>query len=88
MLLAWIMGASQICAVGIDGYADEMNKNLVYFYDENNRVEEKEIANLRYEMLARELDRVNGFLQGQSCPFFILTPTSHRKYYRPLKKGD
>ena len=33
------------------------------------------------------LDRVNSFLQGQGCPFSILTPTSHRKYFRPLKKG-
>jgi hypothetical protein len=87
MLLSWLMGAGRICAVGMDGYADELNKNMVYFYDENNRIEEKEVANLRYEMLARELDRVNGFLQGQGCPFSILTPTSHRKYYRPLKKG-
>ena len=87
MLLSWLMGAAQIFSVGIDGYADEMDKKLVYFYDENNRVEEKEVANLRYEMLARELDRVNGFLQGRSCPFFILTPTSHRKYYRPLTMG-
>lgn len=86
ILLSWLMGAARICAVGMDGYADELNKHLVHFYDEYDRIEEKEIANLRYEILARELDRVNDFLQGQGCAFSVLTPTSHRKYYRPLKK--
>jgi 4-hydroxy 2-oxovalerate aldolase len=84
ILLAYAMGASTVYAVGMDGYADEFNKRMVYFYNEDSRIEDKDAANFRYETLARELDRVNTFLQGQSVPFFILTPTSHKKYYRPL----
>jgi 4-hydroxy 2-oxovalerate aldolase len=87
ILLAYSMGASTIYAVGMDGYADELSKRMVYFYNEDSRIEDKETANFRYEKLARELDRVNTFLQQQSVPFFILTPTSHKKYYRPLKKS-
>jgi 4-hydroxy 2-oxovalerate aldolase len=87
ILLSWLMGAGRICAVGMDGYADELDRNLVHFYDELNRIEEKEVANLRYETLVRELERAHGFLQARGCPFSILTPTSHRTYYRPLKKG-
>ena len=86
MLLAYTMGASEIFAVGMDGYADEFNKKLVYFYNEDNKLEEKEVANLRYEMLVMELERVNSFLQKKSRPFFILTPTSHKKYYLPFGK--
>lgn len=85
ILLAYSMGASTIYAVGMDGYADEMSKRMVYFYNEDSRIEDKDTANFRYETLARELDRVNTFLQRQSVPFFILTPTSHKKYYRPLR---
>jgi 4-hydroxy 2-oxovalerate aldolase len=85
ILLAYSMGASTVYAVGMDGYADELNKHLVYFYNEDSRIEDKETANFRYERLTRELDRVNAFLQKQSVPFFILTPTSHKKFYRALK---
>lgn len=85
ILLAYSMGASTIYAVGMDGYADELNKNMVYFYNEDSRIEDKETASYRYEKLTRELDRINAFLQQKSVPFFILTPTSHKKYYRALK---
>jgi len=85
ILLAYSMGASAIYAVGMDGYADELNKNFVYFYNEDSRIEDKETSNYRYERLARELDRVNVFLQKHSVPFFILTPTSHKKYYCTFK---
>jgi 4-hydroxy 2-oxovalerate aldolase len=85
MLLAQLMGAAEVDAVGMDGYASEMDKKLVYFYNEDSQIEEKEMANLRYELLVRELDRVNAFLQKAACPFFILTPTSHKKYYRAPK---
>ncbi|MEI6564639.1 MAG: hypothetical protein WCO42_10085 [bacterium] len=88
ILLAYSMGASTIYAVGMDGYVDELNKHLVYFYNEDSRIEDKETANYRYERLTRELDRVNGFLQKESVPFFILTPTSHKKYYRALKPSE
>lgn len=84
ILVAYQMGASEIVAVGIDGYVDENDKNMVYFYDENNVLDDKQTASTRYELFARELERVNGFLQSQSVPFSIVSPTSHRKYYQPV----
>lgn len=84
ILLAYEMGASEIFAVGMDGYIDEMNKQMVYFYNENDVPDDKEVASLRYETLAAELDRVNRFLQEKAVPFSIITPTSHKKYYRNM----
>ncbi len=84
ILMAYQMGASEIFAVGMDGYADEMNKKMVYFYNENDVPDDKEVASMRYEMLAQELDRINRFLQERAVPFSIVTPTSHKKYYRHL----
>lgn len=84
ILLAYQMGASEICAVGMDGYIDEMDRSMVYFYNEDDVPDDKDVASLRYEMLAEELDRVNRFLQEESVPFSIITPTSHKKYYRCL----
>lgn len=84
ILLAYLMGASEIYAVGIDGYVDELNKKMVYFYNENDTTDDKEIASIRYEMFSKELERTNNFLQNKSVPFFIITPTSHKKYYKKL----
>lgn len=84
ILMAYQMGASEIFAVGMDGYANEKNKQMVYFYNENDVPDDKEVASLRYEKLADELERVNHFLQDKSVPFSIITSTSHKKYYRNL----
>lgn len=84
ILLAYQMGASEIFAVGVDGYINEMSKQMVYFYNENDVPDDKEVASLRYEKFAEELLRINQFLQEQSVPFSIITPTSHKKYYRNI----
>lgn len=82
ILAAYQMGAAEIFAVGMDGYIDELNRKMVFFYNEDDVPDDKEVASYRYEMLTSELDRVNRFLQDNSVPFSIITPTSHRKYYR------
>lgn len=84
ILAAYLMGAAEIYAVGIDGYIDELNRKMVFFYNEDDTPDEKGLASLRYEMFAEELDRTNKFLQEKSVPFSILTPTSHKKYYRNI----
>lgn len=84
ILMAYQMGATEIIAVGMDGYVNEMNKQMVYFYNENDVPDDKDVASWRYEKLAEELDRINLFLQDKSVPFSIITPTSHKKYYRGL----
>ena len=84
ILMAYQMGATEIFAVGMDGYISEINKQIVYFYNENDIPDDKDVASWRYEKLAEELDRINLFLQDKSVPFSIITPTSHKKYYRNL----
>jgi len=86
ILTAYLMGASEIYAVGIDGYIDEINRKMVFFYNEDDTPDEKGIASLRYEMFAEELDRVSKFLLEKSVSFSIITPTSHKKYYRNIFK--
>lgn len=84
ILSAYMMGAAEIYGVGMDGYIDEKDKQIVYFYDEHDKIDDKIIASMRYEKMATELERVNSFLQDNSVPFSIITPTSHKKYYRPI----
>ena len=82
ILLAYQMGASTIFIAGMDGYADEFNKQIVYFYDEDNKIEDQETASYRYESLAQELDRVNSFLLDKEVELYIITPTSHKRFFK------
>jgi len=84
ILMAFQMGASEIYAVGIDGYIEQPNKSKIYFYNEDDVPDDKDVASLRYEKFSKELDRINRFLQDKSIPFSNITPTSHKKYYRAL----
>jgi len=84
ILLAYSMGASAIYVAGMDGYAAEDDKILPYFYPEDKKIEDRATANFRYDKLGTELARVSRFLEERSVPFFIITPTSHRKYYRNM----
>lgn len=84
ILMAYQMGASEIFVVGMDGYREANEKQMVYFYNENELPDEKNIASLRYEKLCDELERINSFLQDKSVPMSIITPTSHKKYYHNI----
>ena len=84
ILTACQMGGSEIFAAGIDGYSDASRQEIPYFYNEDNVPEEKNIASMRYEKFGQELDRVNRFLLARTVPFTIITPTSHKQYYRDL----
>jgi 4-hydroxy 2-oxovalerate aldolase len=84
ILAAYQMGAKEIMAVGMDGYEKEGSKEIAYFYDENDVPDEKLTASFRYEKLAQELKRVNEFLQSEGIPFSIITPTSHKKYFKNI----
>jgi len=75
------MGASEIYAVGIDGYVNENNTEIQYFYNEDDIPEDKNIASIRYEKFSKELERINNYLLSLSIPFSIITPTSHKRYY-------
>lgn len=83
ILCAYQMGAKEIYAVGIDGYmADTQQKELEYFYNENDVPEDKNLSSIRYEKFAQELGCINGYLLSKSVPFSIITPTSHKQYYK------
>ncbi len=88
ILTAYQMGAKSIYAVGMDGYGN--NDQITFFYNEEHAIEDKVTASVRYGLLAKELDRVAQFLEGRFVPFFIITPTSHLKYFRELRavSGD
>jgi 4-hydroxy 2-oxovalerate aldolase len=82
ILAAYQMGAQDIMAVGMDGYESQEPGKIVYFYNEKDVPDDKATASIRYEDMAIELDRVVDFLRGKGRSFTIITPTSHKKYYK------
>ena len=57
-------------------------KKMNFFYNEDETPDDKEIASVRYEMFVQELERTNNYLQQCGVPFTIITPTSHKKYFK------
>ena len=84
ILSAYQMGVKDIMIAGMDGYENENTKEMVYFYNENDQPDDQKIASLRYENLAFELKRVSEFLQRGGIDFSIITPTSHKRYYKNI----
>lgn len=84
VLTAYQMGAKEILVVGMDGYENEDSKDLLYFYNENDQPDDKLTASVRYSELALELERVSGWLNDRGVAFSIITPTSHKKYYKNI----
>lgn len=83
-LSASLMGASEIFVAGMDGYLGKDGEELQYFYNENDAPEKAEASSGLYAGLANELRRAADYLESKGVPFTILTPTSHKKYYRNL----
>jgi len=84
IITAYQMGAKEIMVVGMDGYENENNEEMVYFYDEDDVVDDRITASFRYEKLMEEMKRVDIFLQSKGIPLSIITPTSHKTYYRKI----
>jgi hypothetical protein len=84
ILTAYQMGAQEIMAVGMDGYESRDPGKVIYFYNEEDSPDNKITASLRYENLTVELKRVVDFLHEQGISFSIVTPTSHKRYYKNM----
>ncbi len=84
ILTAFQMGAQEIMAVGMDGYESQEPGKMVYFYNEKDVPDDKITASMRYGNMALELKRVVDFLNGKGVSFTIITPTSHKKYYKKI----
>lgn len=82
ILTAYQMGAVEIMVVGMDGYESGNPKEMIYFYNEDNIKDDQITASIRYDNLMAELQRVNDFLNENGVSFSIITPTSHKKYFK------
>ena len=78
------MGAKEIVMVGMDGYRDKNTGEIDYFYNDDGKKEDRGISSKRYGNLAIQLDLIGDYLRNEGIPLFIVTPTSHNKYYKNM----
>lgn len=84
ILTAFQMGAKEIMVVGMDGYENENREDALHFYNADGQPDDKTVASIRYKELALELERISNFLNENGVSFSIITPTSHKKYYKNI----
>lgn len=83
-LSAYLMGASEIFVAGMDGYLGSDGAEIKYFYNEDDVPEKEGTSSRMYAGLSSELKRAAEYFESKGVPFTIITPTSHKKYYRNL----
>ena len=86
MGVAIVMGASRIFAVGMDGYAGMAGKDRFHFYEEKVEPEEQDLIIERQRWNQKFLEEIDQYLiqRGQEG-IHIITPTSHKSFYKGIE---
>lgn len=85
--VAIIMGAERIFIAGMDGYkqVDNFMKKSVHFYKESDETEDFEMLMEKHNWNERLLKQIDNYLVSNNKDgLCILTPTSHKAFYKSL----
>ncbi|MCK5608094.1 aldolase catalytic domain-containing protein [Candidatus Pacearchaeota archaeon] len=86
--VAIVMGAERIFIVGMDGYkqVDSFMKNSVHFYKESNETEDFKMLMEKHNWNERLLNQIDNYLTSNNKDgVCILTPTSHKGFYKAIE---
>ena len=82
-----VMGAERIFIAGMDGYkqVDSFMKNSVHFYKESDETENFEMLMEKHNWNERLLKQIDNYLiSNNKDGLCILTPTSHKAFYKSI----
>ena len=85
--VAIIMGAERVFIAGMDGYkqVDSFMKKSVHFYKESDETEDFEMLMEKHNWNERLLKQIDNYLiSNNKDGLCILTPTSHRAFYKSI----
>jgi len=86
MGVAIVMGADRIFAVGLDGYANFDPKKGFHFYKERDEMEKEDLIIERYRYNQHFLEQIDEYLRASGKEgIHILTPTSHKTFYKGIE---
>ena len=86
--VAIVMGAERIFIAGMDGYkqVDSFMKKSVHFYKESDETEDFEMLIEKHNWNERLLKQIDNYLVSNNKDgLFILTPTSHKSFYKSIE---
>jgi uncharacterized Rossmann fold enzyme len=86
--VAIVMGAERIFIAGMDGYkqVDSFMKRSVHFYKESDETEDFEMLMEKHNWNERMLKQIDNYLvSNNKNGLFILTPTSHKAFYKSIE---
>ena len=86
--VAIIMGVERIFIAGMDGYkqVDSFMKNSVHFYKESDETEDFEMLMEKHNWNERLLKQIDNYLvSNNKNGLCILTPTSHKAFYKSVE---
>jgi 4-hydroxy 2-oxovalerate aldolase len=86
MGVAIVMGSARVFAVGMDGYAGIGGKDRFHFYKEKVEPEEQDLITERQRLNQKFLEEMDQYLiqRGQEG-IHIITPTSHKSFYKGIE---
>ena len=85
--VAIVMGAERIFIAGMDGYkqVDSFMKKSVHFYEEHDETENFEMLMEKHNWNERLLRQIDNYLVSNNKDgLCILTPTSHKAFYKSI----
>jgi 4-hydroxy 2-oxovalerate aldolase len=85
--MAIVMGAERIFIAGMDGYkqVDNFMKKSVHFYEEPDETENFEMLMEKHNWNERLLKQIDNYLiSNNKDGLCILTPTSHKAFYKSI----
>jgi len=86
--VAIVMGADRIFIAGMDGYkqVDSFMKKSVHFYKESDETEDFEMLMEKHNWNEHLLRQINNYLiSNNKDELCILTPTSHKAFYKSFE---
>ena len=86
--VAIVMGAERIFIAGMDGYkqVDSFMKKSVHFYEESDEPEDFEMLMEKHNWNERLLKQIDNYLVSNNKDgLCILTPTSHKGFYKSVE---
>jgi len=88
VVVAIVMGAERIFIAGMDGYkqVDSFMKKSIHFYKESDETEEFEMLIEKHNWNERLLKQIDNYLVSNNKDgLCILTPTSHKAFYKSVE---
>ncbi len=84
--LAIVMGAKRVFGVGFDGYVQADPEGRLFFYEEEDELQEKDLIISTHKWCERHISGIDAYMKNQGGDgVHILTPTGYKAFYKGIE---